>query len=217
MSTYNPAIAKLDMPSRFARLPIDKRGYPVPKFVTWINGEPDFRVVNKKWIGICRHEERCWLCGEKLGRHLAFVIGPMCSIHRISSEPPSHLDCARFACKACPFMLNPQRRRNEAGLPEGNEQPGGIMIARNPGVALIYITREYRIMKDPGGGLLFSLGEPEKLEWYARGAPATREQIMASINSGLPLLRAMAENEGSKAIEELDRCISRGMALVPAE
>jgi len=58
----------------------------------------------------------------------------------------------------------------------------------------------------------------DRVMWRAwRGAPATREQIMASINSGLPLLRAMAENEGSKAIEELDRCISRGMALVPAE
>jgi hypothetical protein len=38
------------MPARFARLPADERGYPVPKFVEWIDGKPDFRCVDSRWL-----------------------------------------------------------------------------------------------------------------------------------------------------------------------
>lgn len=223
--TYNHAIARLEMPERFRHLPIDERGYPVPKFVEWIDGKPDFRVVDGRWMGRAVRERRCWLCGEQLGRYLAFVIGPMCAINRVNSEPPSHLECARFAVKACPFMVNPQRKRDtHTPLPEGHEQAAGIPLDRNPGVMLIWVTKSYRpfrAIRDvrPGtpGGVLFSLGDPTSLEWYARGRAATRSEILASINSGLPLLRGIAEQEGTEALNAFNKLKERGMALVPAE
>ena len=211
---YNPAIEKLEMPAKIARLPVDRRGYPVPRFVTYINGQPDFRVVNSKWVAICRGDGRCWICGEHTGVYLAFVIGPMCSINRISSEPPSHLECAQFACKACPFMLNPQRGRNEENLPEGGDM-AGLAILRNPGVSLIWVTRKYSVMRD-GGGLLFKLGEPTALEWWTRGRKATHDEIMASIESGLPILREAAEKQGPAAVLALEQQVKLGLSLVPA-
>lgn len=220
---YNVAMNRLEMPARFRRLPVDHRGYPVPKFVDWIDGKADFRVVDGRWMGKAVTQKLCWLCGEKLGRHLAFVIGPMCAVNRVNSEPPSHLECARFAVKACPFMTQPKRARNLHDLPAETKQAAGIPLDRNPGVMLIWVTDTYKPFRalqsvEPGtpGGILFRLGNPTKLEWYTQGRKATRDEILASINSGLPLLRKIAEDEGRDAILEFEEQVKRGMALVPA-
>jgi hypothetical protein len=39
---------------------------------------------------------------------------------------------------------------------------------------------------------------------------------MASIDSGLPLLREMAEKDGRRALQELDKLLATAMTLVPA-
>jgi hypothetical protein len=214
MTSYNPAINRLDMPQRFMRLPVDERGFPVPRFVKWIDGKPDFRVIDGAWMTVAVYQRRCWLCGDVLGRHMAFVIGPMCAINRVNSEPPSHLECARFAAKACPFLTQPNRKRNEHDLPEEGEEPAGVHIDRNPGVTLIWVTKDYQLIKT-SNGVLFRLGDPTLLEWYARGRFATREEVMSSIETGLPTLRDMAELEGREAVAALDKQIKVGLELVP--
>lgn len=217
---YNIAIQRLQMPSRMLKLPVDERGYPVPKFVQWIKGKPDFRVLNRTFMVNAVRLKLCWLCGEQLGRHQCFVIGPMCAINRTSSEPPSHLECAQFAARACPFLTQPNRVRNSHEMPAGHEAPPGFMIPRNPGVTLLWVTQDYKTMKMGKGkmedGLLFRMGEPTKLEWYSHGRAATREEIMESIESGLPTLREAARIDGPDAMQELDAYIARGIALVPA-
>lgn len=212
---YNIAIQRLTMPSRIAKLRVDKRGYPVPRFVQDVNGEPDFRVVNTAFLATATRMKLCWLCGEPLGRFQCFVIGPMCAINRVSSEPPSHKDCAQFAVQACPFLVHPNRARNTDNLPGEAEQPGGIMIARNPGVTLLWVTESYRTFKAPGGTLI-KIGDPVETQWWSRGRPATREEVLYSINTGLPVLENMARREGVEAIQALTVEIERGMKLVPA-
>jgi hypothetical protein len=211
--TYNVAINRLDIPARMLKLPVDPRGYPTPKFVGWIDGVPDFRTVDSRFMQDAIRRRLCFLCGEPLGRHMAFVIGPMCCINRVSAEPPSHYECARFAVKACPFLTQPNRKRNEYDMPEDATLPGGLMIKRNPGVSLIWITDSYR--RDPRG--VFLLGEPSRLEWWAHGRMATREEIMASIESGLPILRQMAEQEGADAVKQLEAQVATGLTLLPRE
>src|SRR4030095_12652609 len=80
------------MPSRMAKLPRDARGYPVPRFVSWYDGKPDFRIADTRYLEHCFRARTCWLCGELLGRYLAFVIGPMCAVNRTTAEPPCHRD-----------------------------------------------------------------------------------------------------------------------------
>jgi hypothetical protein len=214
----NPAIAKIPMPDRFRKLPLDHRGYPVPKFVTWIDGKADFRVVDARWFQRARHHRLCWLCGERLGGHLAFVIGPMCAINRTTTEPPSHLDCARFAVQACPFITHPNRKRDETNLPEGCSDPGGEMIMRNPGVALIWVARSYQPFQAPDdGGMLFRIGPAVSTEWWARGRHATRAEIMHSIETGLPILRKIATEDGPAAVAQLESMIKAGLELVPED
>ena len=212
MKQLNKRIAYLEMPDRFKHLRISDEGYPVPYFVGWVDGKPDFRLADPEKLVICYRHRKCWLCGEQLGKFMAFTIGPMCAVNRTSAEPPSHYDCSHYACIACPFLSQPRMRRNENDLPEHQPMPGfGLM--RNPGVTLIWVTHDYQLRKRER---LFTIGDPVRVEFYAEGRIATREEIMHSITTGMPILRDMAEKDGPDAIAELDQMYSKAIELLPA-
>lgn len=195
-----------ELPPRIAALPVDERGYPVPFFVAWIEGKPEFRIADSAKLVRCVMEKLCWVCGQKLGRHMAFVIGPMCSVNRITAEPPSHLDCAEWSVKGCPFLSKPQMVRREDELTEANkENVAGEMITRNPGVILIWVTRSYRILKDPSGKPLFEIGEPEETSWWRLGRTATRSEVLESIESGILLLEAKCDGDDDLAALNMAR------------
>lgn len=175
------------LPDRMRRLRLDARGYPVPWFVAWIDGVPDFRVIDTGKIPGAINGKVCWLCGEPMGRFGAFVIGPMCALNRTTSEPPCHRDCAIFAATACPFLTRPNAERRAANLPEGYIEPAGIGLKRNPGVSLVWITRSWFWFRE-GDGVLCEVGDPVETLWYAEGRAATRDEIEKSIETGLPLL-----------------------------
>jgi hypothetical protein len=104
----------------------------------------------------------------------------------------------------------------------GVVQPAGEMIRRNPGVALVWITRRrgerggWTLKGDGRGGVLFDVGDPLEVRWFAHGRPATRDEVMASIESGLPSLRDIAREEGPGAVAALEAQLDRAMPLVPA-
>lgn len=201
---------------RIARLPIDpKRGVPVPYFVAWINKQPDFRIVPAHRFNDAIKIKLCWVCGYSLGsRHGTFVLGPMCTITRTSPEPPSHRDCAEYSVTRCPFLTDPDRRRRESQMPDGLNDPDGIMIRRNPGVTALWTSRTWKTF--PKGTQLVNVGEPESVTWWAEGREATRTEVLASIESGLPLLLAAAEAEGPEAVAELEQMRLNAMAFLPA-
>jgi hypothetical protein len=74
------------------------------------------------------------------------------------------------------------------------ENVAGFGLTRNPGVAMLWITRTYDIFRVENGYLI-QMGEPESVEWWACGKVATREQVLESVNSGLPNLEAVAKTE----------------------
>jgi hypothetical protein len=207
------------MPPRIAMLERNKAGYPVPWFVAWIGGKPDFRVIRPGGIQIALRRKLCWVCGVPFLRQedRAFVIGPMCAVNRVSAEPPSHRDCAVYSATACPFLSVPNMTRRDRHMPEGASVPAGISIPRNPGVALVWVTgyRSWKTFPD-GGGDLFNIGDPREALWFARGREATRAEVLASIDSGLPILRDMAERDGPDAVTELAAMHQRALACVPA-
>jgi hypothetical protein len=196
-------------------LPKDDAGRYVPWFVAWPNNKPDFRVVNAPKLLIAYKERLCWVCGERLGKHLAFVLGPMCAINRVNGEPPSHLECAQFSVRACPFLSTPRMHRRERDLPQDAAQPAGIALARNPGAMAIWVTASYMPFK-AGNGILFRLGDPEKVLWYCEGREATRAEVMASIESGLPILQKMADEDGREAQQHLQEDYQRALKLLLA-
>ncbi len=116
--------------------------------------------------------------------------------------------------EACPFLSQPSMRRNEKGLPPEHGH-SGIMIKRNPGIMLMWTTTEYKPFKVPNG-VLFRIGDPVKLEFFSRGRPATHDEIMASIESGLPELRRAAEEDGAEGVAEMEKAYQKALTMVPA-
>ncbi|MBR0879672.1 hypothetical protein ACVMGC_001077 [Bradyrhizobium barranii subsp. barranii] len=188
----NQRIADLELPERMRGLKISDEGFPVPWFVPFVNGKWDFRAMDGDKMGIAVRLKRCWMCGQPLGKYLTFAIGPMCCATRTIAEPPSHLSCLEYSVRACPHLSNPRARRNEKDKPEGHV--AGIGLKRNPGVTVLWTTLSYRVFRAPNGGALFTLGEPEHIEFYAEGRKATRQEILESMESGLPLLMEPAES-----------------------
>jgi hypothetical protein len=216
------------MPSRIASLLRDHRGFPVPWFVQYLDdagkpcmyghGTPDFRVVDASKISRAVKQNLCWICGTPLGRFKCFTIGPMCCVNRVISEPPAHRECAIYSAQVCPFLSRPRMRRNEKDLPANHEPAAGHHIARNPGAVCVWITKTFKPFRPGAGqpGVLFQLGDPVETLWFANGRPATRDEVMASINSGLPTLLDMAKAEGKEAVTSLLWKVERAMPLVPA-
>lgn len=177
------------LPDRMKALPVH-RGYPVPWFVAVVDGVPDFRIADERKMQLAMTRSQCWLCGETLGSKRTFVVGPMCAINNISSEPPSHLECARFAAQACPFLVRPHAQRREGNLPEGSRDAAGFMLPRNPGVSLLLTSATSNIVRDWHGRPLWKMGRPIRMEWIAEGRAATLAEVMRSIETGRPALDA---------------------------
>lgn len=178
-----------EMPVRIAALPVDARGYPVPFFAAVVDGQADFRISDpQKWEAAVRGE-LCWLCGQKLGRFRSFVIGPMCAITRTTPEPATHLDCAEWSVKACPFLSRPNmERRKDDGTEALKENVPGIMIERNPGVGCIWTTRGFNVFDDGHGRPLIRVGKPETVSWWREGRSALLAEVLQSLDAGMPIL-----------------------------
>lgn len=213
-------ITYTDMLNRIGRLPKDHLGRPVPWFVAFIDGQPDFRVVGPGKLRDALRLDLCWVCGVAFQRReeRAFLIGPMCVVNRVSAEPPSHLGCATWSARNCPFLVTPNMVRRDRHLPGDAVSPAGIMIRRNPGASVVWVTacRGWKAERE-GPGYLFRLGPARRALWFAEGRDATRAEVLASIGSGLPILREAAESEGPEAVAELDRMHAAALAHVPAE
>lgn len=106
-------------------------------------------------------------------------------------------------------MAQPMAVRSTRGienLPVKN--PAGIMLTRNPGVSLMWVTKRWYPVKAPGGYLI-QMGHPEEIRFYREGRPATKDEIEASVSTGLPALQKMAEDDGQDAISALAMAKSR--------
>jgi hypothetical protein len=211
-------IAHIPRPYTMQALPLDHRGFPVPWFVHVDDlGAPDFRMIGRGKIEAATRNRLCWICGRPMGRMMAFVVGPMCAIEAISSEPPSHPECATYAARACPFLAQPKMRRNAKGLPDEREPPGGIMITRNPGVALVWWCLRYDYEPDGKGegGMLFIMGPHERLFWYCEGREASHAEVLDSFESGLPLLMATAGELSEEHVAALAIRTRAALKLLP--
>lgn len=220
MNRLRPGLPPL--PDRLANLPIDDRGYPVPFFVAWIDGKPDHRIADMRKRNRCITQELCWLCGDTLGRNRVFVLGPMGGVTMASSDAPCHLECARWAVTACPFLLNSgaKRRPVTPAVDVEIEEPGGVMITRNPGVTLLWTATNYWLeaqsRNDPKP-LFRLLGPPKGIEAYTAGRPATFEETWASVESGRALLEEHEDDAGLRQLAGvLDRFKGQLRRFLPA-
>ncbi|GAA4001899.1 hypothetical protein GCM10022631_10570 [Deinococcus rubellus] len=200
------------MPPQIAGLPVH-RAFPVPWFVAWFDGVPDFRVVDAQKVAQAVRQKRCMVCGGKLGREFAFPLGPMCAINRVSAEPPSHVECVDWSARACPFLSRPGMIRRKGGEPEGYQDAAGQGIERNPGVALVWVTTTYK-PEEVGNGYLYFAGNPLRVLAYREGRRATDAEVTEAIASGFPQLYEAARSEGQGALDELRRMLGNAAVVL---
>jgi hypothetical protein len=210
------------VPDRIKRLPFDERTkHHVPWFVADMpdGRERDFRIIDHNKRVRAVNKGLCWICGNKLGAFKAYVIGPMCMVNRITSEPPNHLECAQYAVNMCPFLSNPRMRRSPRPKDERTVEPAGEHIERNPGVALIFVTKKYpevMMLKAPSE-FLFKLPETyERLEFWKEGRLATEPEVRDAITTGMPILRAAAARDGPEAERLLQEAVLQAESLLSA-
>jgi ferredoxin len=182
---YRPDI--VPVPSRLLSLPI-LRQYPVPWFVAQLaNGDFDFRVINHAKKSVAVGQNRCWICGQRLGKYVAFNGGPRAILGRLSTEPPSHRECAEFAARACPFMIGKEKehRAIEAELRQ-QVRSDPHQETKNPGLALVWITTGFHTSVQTVDGndyLLFAISPAKEVLWFKDGRAATRQEAIDAVDS----------------------------------
>lgn len=192
--------------------PVDHRGFPVPWFVTQQDSEGLWDFVNIEGARFIQahRSQLCWVSGTPLGKFRSYVVGPMCVVNRVSADPPVIPSVAVWSARVCPFLSRPRAKRAEVGEDVRKAQRG-IMLERNPGVCAIYTVKGKSSITQG----LFNLQDPERVEWFCEGRPATREEVQASMDEGLPALWGMAKAESKEAEIALDAYIKRAEALLP--
>lgn len=205
------------MPAGIAALERDARGFPIPWFVSWppdVKG-PDFVRVDRNKVGTALRFRVCWVCGGNLPPAATFVLGPMCGVNRISSEPPSCFECAEFTARVCPFLTRPMCQRVDH--PEKGKVPG--MIEHNPGVTLLWTCNDYGGIQagddETGPCVLIKFGEPMAVSWWREGRAATRDEVETAVNKGLGIIRQMAIREGGDSQTQLNRRLHALQRLYP--
>jgi len=67
MTELNASIRDITISRRMRRLPVSPRGFPVPWFVAWLGGVPDFRCIG---LGKLVKGDSPELCDEARCSHL---------------------------------------------------------------------------------------------------------------------------------------------------
>lgn len=112
------------------------RGLPIP-YIALIkdDGEPDFRVTNEINRRVVMLERLCQLCGNKMGKHLFFVGGPMAAKANRYFEPQAHLDCVIYAMQVCPFIAGRLEHADPGQIQK--ELPADIKVHVNSGFTTV--------------------------------------------------------------------------------
>lgn len=176
-------LSEIPMPHRIASLPKDERGYPIPVTVALdANGKPDFRVVGMEATQRCFDLRLCAICGEPLGKHVAFVGGPRSVIAHLFHDLWMHAECAKYALQVCPFLAAPKfaYARAEPQLEGMQVQVLESASTDRPVVFGMGVTDKGARQVRNGNDLVIQAGPFHTVQWWARGqevAPAEAAEL----------------------------------------
>lgn len=205
----------IEVPELMRDLPVcPVRKLPIPWFVSMVDGKPEFRLADGRKLWQAIRGDQCWVCGKKLKNTVVFVTGPTGAINRITSEPPSHRECAEYSVKACPFLSRPKMVRREDGLPEGTVEAPGLVIKENPGISCLWFCGQFKIRQFPDG-ILFSLPDPFRADWWSEGRKATRLDVIESLNTAYAAIEPVAAKESPEALLDAKKALKLAMKYIP--
>jgi hypothetical protein len=183
------------LPPRIARLPVDKRGYPIPWNVLRAEDGTPFFTVNddrKAWRAV--REGLCPICGEHLGRWRWLAGGP-----RSAFDPggcyldlPMHRECAEFALATCPYLALPKYLGridvpNPAKLPpEACFLLDETVIPERPEVFVAVVSEKIELL-DRGALIPYLKPLRPFVEWtyWRHGRQITEDEAMPFLRAAL--------------------------------
>lgn len=120
------------IPELMQRLPLDRRGYPVPVIIKRdTTGAPMFTVNDALVQRRCATRKLCAICGLRLRKELWFVGGPLSAFHSRGCYIDSalHHECLHYALQVCPFLAMPNFRSTTAvQLPHLQRRAGEALV-----------------------------------------------------------------------------------------
>jgi hypothetical protein len=118
--------------------------YPVPFVQMWLDGKPDFRIVDPNRIERCVKERLCAICGHKLCESVYFIGGPAAKENHLFGDPGMHEKCAAFAARTCPFVSGRQDGYSSRPVDESKVRTQPLMSPVRPPDMFILRTRTFR-------------------------------------------------------------------------
>ncbi len=129
----------------------DKTGYPIPFFVAYRDGIPDFRLLDQQKQLYCVDQKLCAICGKKLIKDAYyFISGPMGFANKISTDPAMHQECAIYSLETCPHLHFEKAQRRETGIEDlHKEGQADLHILDKPNVMIMAKARHFDKFPNP--------------------------------------------------------------------
>lgn len=169
-------LKSVETPARVAELQKDERGYPIPHTVQWVNGKPDFRVIDQaKWVdAVVNH--KCGICGQTLEGQMAFVGGPISIKNRLFADLPMHKECAEYAVQVCPFIAMPKfkyaafERIEKNGFKPGELQVISSGSSNKPEKFGLGLTDGFQVARVmPNNDVVLMANDFSSIDWWVEG------------------------------------------------
>lgn len=137
------------IPSFLKHLKINDKGYPIPFFVAYVDGKPDFRLLDPKKQHYCIHQKLCAICGKKLFKDsYYFISGPIGYTNGVSTDPAMHRECAEYSINVCPHLHFEKSERRDKGIEHlKNEQD--CMLEQKPPMILLVKAHKFKDFRNP--------------------------------------------------------------------
>lgn len=94
-------------------------GMPVPAFIKWVDGKPNFRQIDEQQYMRHYQYRLCAICGTKLGLSCYWLGGEACMASHEFINGAMHRECAELSIRWCPFLnkTKPTYRGDLKGAP----------------------------------------------------------------------------------------------------
>lgn len=169
------------IPPRLASRPRDARGYPIPALVLVDSeGKPDFKTTDLEKWSRAYHSRTCSLCGQTMGRHLAFIGGPNSYKYRYFTDLPMHRDCAEYAIKVCPYIAVPNFKYAEnIRAPDGYTLSVSNQVSPDrPDRFVLAITTSCKAERLDGDTLAVKAAPWESVTWWRDGVQLSEADVV---------------------------------------